>query len=98
MLTHNIDYFQSKPVNIPKITILLDHGYHPEHLRQELKKMYPQMIKKIKFELSTKPSRQEKAATGRSGERSIHCSVGEANVPMLGWSVVRFWLKTTKEP
>jgi hypothetical protein len=36
MLTHNIDYFQSKPVNIPKITILLDHGYHPEHLRQEL--------------------------------------------------------------
>ncbi len=28
MLTLNIDYFQSKTVNIPKITILLDHGYH----------------------------------------------------------------------
>ena len=27
MLTENIDYFKSKPVNIPKITILLDHGY-----------------------------------------------------------------------
>ncbi len=27
MLTKNIDYFQSKPVSIPKITILLDHGY-----------------------------------------------------------------------
>jgi hypothetical protein len=27
MLTQNIDYFKSKPVNIPKITILLDHGY-----------------------------------------------------------------------
>jgi hypothetical protein len=27
MLSHNIDYFKSKPVNIPKITILLDNGY-----------------------------------------------------------------------
>jgi hypothetical protein len=67
MLTHNIDYFRAKPVNIPKITLLLDHGYHPEHLRQELEKMYPQIMKKIKFELSTKPSRQEKAAKGKSG-------------------------------
>lgn len=67
MLTHNIDYFQSKPVNIPKITILLDRGYHPEYLRQELEKMYPQIMKKIKFELSTKPSKQQKAVTGKSG-------------------------------
>jgi hypothetical protein len=64
--TH-IDYFRSKPVNIPKITILLDHGYHPEYLTQELKQVCPQMMKKIKFELSTKPSKQEKAATGKSG-------------------------------
>ena len=28
MLTHNINYFRLKPMNIPKITILLDHGYH----------------------------------------------------------------------
>lgn len=27
MLTLNIAYFQSKPLAIPKITILLDHGY-----------------------------------------------------------------------
>jgi transposase len=59
MLTLNIDYFKSKPVNIPKITILLDHGYHPDHLTQELEK--------IKFELSTKPSKQEKKAQGKSG-------------------------------
>ena len=26
MLSDNIDYFKSKPVNIPKITILLDHA------------------------------------------------------------------------
>ena len=67
MLTHNIDYFRTKPVNIPKITILLDHGYHPEHLTQELEQVYPQVMKKIKFELSTKPSKQEKAAQGKSG-------------------------------
>jgi hypothetical protein len=28
MLTQHKDYFPSKPVNIPKITILLNHGYH----------------------------------------------------------------------
>ena len=67
MLTHNINYFRLKPMNIPKITILLDHGYHPEHLRQELEQVYPQVMKKIKFELSTKPSKQEKAAQGKSG-------------------------------
>ena len=29
MLTHNIDYFRSKPDDLPKTTILLDNGYHP---------------------------------------------------------------------
>ena len=28
MLTKKINYFQSKPVNIPKLTILKGHGYH----------------------------------------------------------------------
>lgn len=45
----------------------LDHGYHPEHLTQELELVYPQSMRKIKFELSTKPSPQEKAAQGKSG-------------------------------
>ncbi len=67
MLTHNINYFRAKQVNIPKIAILVDHGYHPEHLTQELEQVYPQAIKKIKFELSTKPSKQEKTAQGKSG-------------------------------
>lgn len=67
MLTQNINYFQSKPVNIPKITILLDHGYHPEHLRKELEKIYPQIMTKIRFELSAKPSKQENIAQGKSG-------------------------------
>ena len=67
MLKLNIDYFKAKPVNIPKITILLDHGYHPEHLKEQLEQIYPQIMRKIRFELSTKPSKQEKAAQGKSG-------------------------------
>ena len=67
MLTLNIDYFKSKPVNLPPITILLDHGYHIDYLRKELEKVYPQIMSKIKFERSTKPSKQHKAAQGKSG-------------------------------
>ena len=66
-MTHNMVYFRSKQVNIPKMTILLAHGYHPEHLMQELELVYPQIIKKSIFELSTKLSKQQKAATGKSG-------------------------------
>lgn len=67
MLTHNLKYFRSKPVNIPKITVLLDHGYHPEKLQQALEKVYPKIMQKIRFELSAKLSKQEKAAEGKSG-------------------------------
>lgn len=67
MLTLNIDYFKSKPVNIPKSTIFLDHGYHIDYLIEELEKVYPRIMTKIRFERSTKPSRQEKVAQGQSG-------------------------------
>lgn len=67
MLSDNIDYFKSKPVNIPKITILLDHGYHPEKITQELKKIYPAIMTKIRFELSPKPSKVEKKQQGKTG-------------------------------
>ena len=66
LLTQNIDYFRSKPMNIPKITILLDHGYHPNTLQQALETVYPQMMRKIKFERSPKPSKAEKAATDQT--------------------------------
>jgi len=46
MLTLYIDYFKAKPANIPKTKILLDHGYHPESLRQALEKVYPQIMRK----------------------------------------------------
>jgi len=67
MFTENIDYFKSKPMSVPKITILLDNGYHPDYIRQELEKIYPQIMSKIKFELSDKPSKVEKAVKGKSG-------------------------------
>ena len=67
LLTINVDYFKSKPVNIPKTTILLDHGYHLDKLREALEQVYPKIMKKIRFELSPKPSKAEKAAQGKSG-------------------------------
>jgi hypothetical protein len=67
MLTQHMDYFKAKPVNIPKVTILLDHGYHPEYLTQQLEKVYPQIMRKIRFERAPKPSRQEKQTQGKAG-------------------------------
>jgi len=67
MLLQNINYFKAKPVNIPKITILVDHGYHPDKIIQALQSVYPQMMTKIRFERSPKPSKAEKAAQGKSG-------------------------------
>ena len=67
MFTNNIEYFKSKPINIKKITILLDHGYHIDLLGRELQKIYPQIMTKIRFELSKKHSKQEKEEQGKSG-------------------------------
>ena len=67
MLTQHMDYFRAKPVNLPKITILLDHGYHPEKLTAALEAVYPQVRRKLKFELAPKPSKADKAAQGKTG-------------------------------
>lgn len=67
MLSQNIDYFKSKPLELPKITILLDNGYHPDKLTQALELIYPEIMTKIQFQLSPKPSKAEKEAKGKSG-------------------------------
>lgn len=67
MLTLNIDYFKSKPLELPLTTILLDNGYHPQKIETELKKIYPNIMTKIRFELSPKPSKKEKQSLGKSG-------------------------------
>jgi len=67
MFEANIDYFKAKPVNIPKITVMVDHGYNPEYLTKELEKIYPQIMTKIRFKVAPKMSKQEKQAQGISG-------------------------------
>lgn len=67
MLIANIDYFKSKPVNIPKITILVDHGYHPKVIIAALEAVYPGIMRKIRIERSAKPSKAQKQAEGKSG-------------------------------
>ena len=67
LLSHNLDYFRAKPVNIKKITILLDNGYHPDKLILALQALYPQVMTKIRFQLAAKPTKAEKAAQGKTG-------------------------------
>jgi hypothetical protein len=76
MFTNNIKYFKSKPVNIPKITILLDHGYHIDRLAKELQKVYLQIMTKVRFQLSKKHSKQEKKDQGKSGFIPSDCTLG----------------------
>ena len=67
MLSLNLDYFRAKPVNIPKITILLDHGYHLDRQTAALQQLYPQIMTKIRFELAPKPTKAQKLAQGKPG-------------------------------
>jgi hypothetical protein len=55
MLTLNIDYFREKPEDLPITTILLDNGYHLEKIQAALEAVYPEIMTKIRFELSPKP-------------------------------------------
>lgn len=63
MLTKQMSYFRAKPMNVGKITILLDHGYHPQKLQTALENVYS----KIRFKPLAKLSKQEKGAEGKSG-------------------------------
>jgi hypothetical protein len=67
MVTKNIDYFKARPEDMSKLTLLMDQGYHPEKLTQELEKVYPVIMSKIRFEISPKPSREKKEQEGKSG-------------------------------
>jgi transposase len=67
LFSHHLDYFRDKPVNIPKITILLEHGYHPDTIIAALQNLYPQIMTKIRFKLAPKPTKTQKAALGKTG-------------------------------
>jgi Transposase DDE domain len=66
-LSQNLAYFRAKPVGLPKTTILLDNGYHPDPLTTALEKPYLEIMVKIRFELAPKPTKAEKAAAGKTG-------------------------------
>ena len=67
MLSAHIEYFKRKPVHVPKITLLLDHGYHPDTIITALQALYPAIPQKVRFERSANPSKSEKLAQGKSG-------------------------------
>jgi hypothetical protein len=50
---------------------LLAHRYHPQKIEEKLKKIYPEIMTKIKFQLSVKPSKEEKEKQGKSGFLSV---------------------------
>ena len=52
----------------------MDNGYHPEKLTTALEQIYPQIMSKIQFELSAKPSKADKAdaIALRSPQRALH--------------------------
>jgi transposase len=57
MLSNHISYFKNKPVNTKKITILVDNGYHKNYLEKQLQLIYPQILTKIRIEISPKPTK-----------------------------------------
>ncbi len=57
MLIQNIDYFKKKPLNLPKVTILLDSGYQIEYIKKGLEEVYPEVMSKIHLQLSAKLSK-----------------------------------------
>lgn len=59
MFEKNITYFQQKPANTKKITILVDNGYHKEKLVTELKKIYPKIMTKIRIAITQKPNKDK---------------------------------------
>jgi len=67
MLAKNLDYFKDKPDCLPKITILLDHEYHPTVLITALEQIYPQIMTKIQFEPAPKPTKTQKQGQGKTG-------------------------------
>jgi hypothetical protein len=64
MFEKNMDYFRARPVDIPKLTVLIDNGYHPKKIILELEKIYPEIMAKIQFKVSPKPSKKQEGKSG----------------------------------
>lgn len=53
MIAENKQYFLDLAVG-QRVTILLDNGYHKEHLEQEIEKIEPELSRRIKIEIAEK--------------------------------------------
>ncbi|MEG4092612.1 IS5/IS1182 family transposase [Microcoleus sp. Pol12B4] len=67
MVPANINYFNDRHEDLPKLTLLLDHGYHPTVLSVALEQIYPQIMTKIQFEVAPKPTQAQKQQQGQMG-------------------------------
>jgi transposase len=56
IIKDNLKFFKKKKVNTPKVTVLLDNGYHKPKLEKELQKIYPQIFTKIRIKITPKPT------------------------------------------
>lgn len=61
MIRENSRYFLDLPAG-HIITILLDNGYHKEHLEREIEKIEPQLAERLKIEISEKMTPARRAA------------------------------------
>lgn len=61
LIEKNKQYFLDLPVG-HIITILLDHGYHREHLEQQIQKLEPQLAHRLKLAIAEKITPSQRAA------------------------------------
>lgn len=62
ILRKNKEYFLTLPVG-QQVTILLDNGYHKEHLAQEIKHFEPRLLSRLTLAIAAQPKPEPSAAT-----------------------------------
>jgi len=90
MLSHNINYFKAKPVNIPKITIWQITAIIPKQ-SAKLQEIYPQILTKIRFE-RPKTFKAEKLA--QANLDLLQLQPDGLNARTLGWNAASAWSKS----
>lgn len=61
IIRENKQYFLALPVG-HRVTILLDNGYHQEHLEREIGKIEPELANRIKIEIAEKITPEQRTA------------------------------------
>lgn len=84
MLTHNIDYFRSKPMNIPKITILQGSRLSPRASDAGARVGVSANYEKDQFWIIHQAIQTTEGSDRKVWICASHCSMGDASAPMLG--------------